>query len=448
LGYSPIDRLPVELVEWIVWLAVTIHSTAVKRGIIFQEPRVKWVRVWRGVSQRWKSIIDASPSLWASIQFPKSTEDLEDRLRKSKRHPLYITVSLPLGRPLPPDDRWIQLLLDNAYRWKKISFRMHFNQVMARLNSSPNMLEWISVRGGRFPPDCTHFNSICQNLRYLRLERTFIPPNSNFAFGLEHLGLFKLQGDTPSRLASVNTIHRILRDNPGLTSLVITGYFATHPDDDRLQQLTFPNLETLRLYSAPILHLIKAERCAELTFWDSIHLQPTPNTWITPVHALRGAGNLHLRMEPSALIVQSAESPSPKVRIDLESMTTISLWLNLSFNVIDELLRKLTRGTSVVVKLTLSQQEGLSSLEFGLKVLERLKAPIRDPSSDQSRWFLPNLDTIYLTQAVDFPHQYLRDVVLARASGEGGGAPTPILRILNESGHNILNQVMDLETSD
>ncbi|KAG8995146.1 hypothetical protein FRB90_000249, partial [Tulasnella sp. 427] len=314
----------------------------------------------------------------------EGTSGLEAQLHKSNTQPLSIEVSFP---PVNEDNvAWIPLLLKNAYRWKKISFRGYFELFMRHLDVSevPSMVEWLGIEKYEIPPDPTLFDPIRETLHHLQLVKVAIPPDIDLAFGLESLDLSDVHG-TDSKaddITSVRTIYRILRSNLCLKSLRVSSPYFRSPPTDRLLKLDFPNLTSLSIYQAPILYFINAEHCMEFSATLTVHAHDprTRDTWSTMAQALRRARRLHFEVGSSVLKIEDAESPDGAICVQLRRDVDPTP----SDPVMHDIFRRaliLLASTSAVpipATLTLWIKRSPASLDFSRTVCELLRTPIRD----------------------------------------------------------------------
>ncbi|KAG8972588.1 hypothetical protein FRC05_009821 [Tulasnella sp. 425] len=432
----PIDTLPIELLERVIRIAATK----------FTGPRIEWICAWRLVSRKWASVIDQCSALWSYIVVSSSAGHLPTQLAKSKGAPLTIRLSFFYTHK---DEEWIRLLVDNVHRWKAITFDSHLEEVSAMLDSPPPMLEALDIGETTVPRDSKFFGPSSPNLRVLKLTGLTIPSNHiQPIFGLKKLTLSCIKevlGDGTYAPISARKLHQFLEASPGLQVLKVAGYWSSSAADKSLQPVNLPNLEELGAYGAPVLHLFRAEHCADLTvILDSVKNKLPPGSWTTVIPILRRARGLEVDVSRSSVRISSLlEPPTVHLRIHMELEEEDAD--HLSSAILEEILQELETESciSARIQLSLHPSPRYDSSDIGIKVLKLLQSPMLGHSS---RWRLPHLDTICI-RGEGFPYQYLQAFVQARANAQGDEASKAVTSILERDaygsgGKEILGEVM------
>ncbi|KAG8957545.1 hypothetical protein FRC05_009829, partial [Tulasnella sp. 425] len=284
----PIDTLPTELLEWVIGLG----ATQVYRS---WSPEIKWICEWRRVCWKWAFVIDHCSALWSYIVVENGGGHVPTQLAKSNGAPL--SIRLRVFRPTPQVEERIRLLVDNVHRWKSITFHanLNFEKASAMMASTPPILESLAIHWTVIPPDSKFFNPPSPNLRSLELSDLAIPSNIQPIFGLEELHLHRIKTleDGTAAPISVRKVHQFLQASPGLQVLELDEACSACASDETLQPVDLPDLEKLEVYRSPVLHLFRAEHCADLnvSLW-SLQERLPPAAWTTVVPTLRRAKGL------------------------------------------------------------------------------------------------------------------------------------------------------------
>ncbi|KAG8938869.1 hypothetical protein FRC04_007396 [Tulasnella sp. 424] len=428
---SPIDTLPTELLERVIGLGATSGKG--------WRPEIKLICEWRRVCWRWASVIDHCSALWSFVVVPASgTGHVRTQLEKSKEAPLIVEVSC-----LGDREEWIRLLVDNANRWKAITwYSPRWREMSAMRDSPPPMLEALAIVRTIIPPDSKFFNPPSPNLRSLQLMDVTIPSNTQPIFGLEELRLTRIQTLEDGRVApmSVRKFHQFLQASPGLQVLKLDGAYSASAADKTLQPVDLPNLEELMVVHVSILHLFQAEHCASLDVsLGSLQERLPPAAWTTVIPTLRRAKGLEMEVSNHTLQIDCLRKPS-----------TIHLYLHfksqqgaadLTYSTLEEILQELENESCFSARAQLSLY---ADEDIGVKVLKLLQSPMPGPSSG---WRLPHLDTVCIRRE-GFPYQHLKAFVQARANAQGDQAPKAVTSILESRSFSsereeILAKVMD-----
>ncbi|KAG8943491.1 hypothetical protein FRC04_002842 [Tulasnella sp. 424] len=423
-----VDILPTELLERVISIGATGYAG----------PEIKWIFKWQRVSRKWASVIDRCPALWSYIEVSAGAgSHVSTQLIKSKGVPLIIHLSSG-----DDDYGWIRLLVDNVRRWKSIRFysSLAMEKASAMLDSPPPMLEALKIYETYILPDSKFFHPSSPNLRVLELSEVTIPSNIPPVIGLEELHLSRIHealGDGICTPISVRKLHQFLQASPGLQVLELAGDCSVSAADASLQPVDLPNLEELEVHGLPVLHLFRAEHCADLavSLYSVKEMLPS-GAWTTVVSTLRRAKELRLDVLVTSLEISSLVGP-PTIRlrlhIELEQANT-----NLAYSILEEILQELENESSISARIQLSLYANENNV---VKVLKLLQSPMPGPSF---RWRLPHLDTVSIWHG-GVPYQSLQIFAQARANAQGDQAPRAVTRILEKRGSEwkeILGEVM------
>lgn len=446
---SFIDLLPTELLEQVICLGVDDHDD--------ETPKIRWVCMWRKVSRRWKNVIDGCPSLWSSIVIEQGTKHIEPQLKNSKDAPLEILI---LSSSASLDEDSIQILVDHAHRWSSVVFYAYFEQFVAQLGRSPLMLDTLEIWFTTIPHNCKLFSLIRPNLRKLSLNTVSIPQTFDPTLGLEELYLYDVselwEDETIGSDLSVSKFYQFLCANPNLRILQHEGGNYPGPNDRCLQTVNLPKLKSVTIFSSQILHLFRAEECAQVSFTvHTVWEKPPPSAWTTFVHALKGVERFVISVGDGSLSITAAAGPC-----------TVDLFLDnieardgdsgmLAYSMLEDILDEAERDMPILARVELSlRAPNMSSSDFdvNLEVLKLIQTPVSDSSSGRTRWRIPNLDTIRMFDQ-DLPYHHLLAFVQARSSRCCIQPASPIIGIFIRSmpfdhQENILGKVMGFATEN
>lgn len=441
---SFIDVLPTELLEQVICLGASGHR--------YGGPEVKWVSMWQRVSRKWVSVINSCPTLWSSITIRYNAEHLEKLLEKSKGAPLDIWIDYPH----PQGMDWIQLLVNNAHRWRSINLFENLHDFMARLDRSPSILRELRVGFTHIPHDCILFNPISPELRKLRLFMVTIPHSFNPHLGLEELYLIgsgELEEDTGDVALSINKVHQFLQGNPNLRILRLEGGYKGSPNQRNLQPINLTKLEEVEIKDCQVLHLFQAERCVKFRFrMNLIEEKPSLNAWTTFAHALKRVERLKIVIRDGSLDI-SCMDRLYGADIELGSIQPRGGDSGpLTYSILEDILNESEKVAPISARVELAlftANKSDSGFDVGLEVLKLLQTPITPPPSDHSRWRIPNLDTLVMLDP-GLPYRSLQAFVQARSDGHRMKATSPITGIFTQNdssddeGHrkNVLSEVM------
>ncbi|KAG8947987.1 hypothetical protein FRC04_010184 [Tulasnella sp. 424] len=351
----PIDTLPTELLERVIGLG----ATRIYRG---WSPEIRWICEWRRVCWKWAFVIDHCSALWSFVVVSTRTGHVRTQLEKSKEAPLIIEISY-----LGVKEEWIRPLVDNANRWKAIRwFEPHWRELSAMRDSPPPMLEVLEIEQTIIPPDSRFFNPPSPNLRVLDVDRVTIPSNTQPIFGLEELRLVRIKTQEDGRVApiSVRKVHQFLQASPGLQVLELDGACSAGAADGTLQPVDLPNLEKLEVYRSPVLHLFRAEHCADLTVnLGSLQERLPPVAWTTVIPTLRRAKGLGVDVSNHSLRIICLHKPPTTdlyLRFEPEQVT---------YSTLEELLQELENESCISARIQLSLRAGE---DINVKVLKLL----------------------------------------------------------------------------
>ncbi|KAG8922815.1 hypothetical protein FRC01_013574, partial [Tulasnella sp. 417] len=390
-----------------------------------------WVCIWRRVSREWKDAIYDCPSLWSSIVIHSRTEHVKTQLEKSKGAPLNIRI-LSFITNLP-DQHWIQPLVDNVHRWKSVMFCGYPEDIVARLESPPSMLDTFVIERTGIPDDCKLFNLVRPNLRKLSLilvtiSHSFDPPR-----GLEELLLHcvaELREDRKIGAVSMNKVHQFLQRSPNLRILQLEGPCGYSPDGHELQPVALPKLEKVSTITSETLHIFYAENCLDISMgMKRIEERPPLRSWATFACALRRVERLKIVVGDGSLDFVAEAGPY-EVELALCQIRPRSgdsgrLVCSILQDILDEAEKNEPISARVELALSIPNRESGSGLDAGLEVLELLQTPVSDASSGQARRRIPNLDTLSISDP-GLPFDALKRFVQTRSNDQHMGATSPI----------------------
>ncbi|KAG9046334.1 hypothetical protein FS837_004603 [Tulasnella sp. UAMH 9824] len=444
--HPSIDLFPMELLQSVISLGAYDPE--------IQGPRIKWVCRWRRVSREWKDAIDMFPLLWSSIVIKDRTEHVKTQLQRSKGAPLNIWI-LSLVTDLP-DHHWIQPVVDNVHRWKSVMFHGYPEEIVARLESRPSVLEAFGIERAGLPDDCKLFNLVKPNLRKLSLSLVNISHRFDPPLGLEELHLHtvvELGEDGKFGFLSTNKVRQFLQKSPNLRILLLEGPSRRSPNDHELRPIALPKLEEVSTVTSQVLHLFYAENCLKFsTGMKLIQERPPLSSWVTFARVLRRVDRLKITVEDDSLNFEAVAEPYEVglglCRIGAGFRDCGRLVCSILEDILDEVEKDQPISAHVELALLTTNRSG-SGFDVGLAVLELLQIPVSGASSSQVRWRIPNLDTLdILEQGV--PFEALKTFVQTRSTGHCMEAATPITGIFCRSGFSgsegyhgyILDEVM------
>ncbi|KAG8950886.1 hypothetical protein FRC00_007504, partial [Tulasnella sp. 408] len=386
------------------------------------------------------------------------TKHIEPQLEKSKDAPLEIQI---LSSSASLDEDLIQLLVDHAHRWSTVVFYAYFEQFVARLGPSPLVLDTLEIRFTTISHDCKLFSLIRSSLRRLSLNTVSIPQTFDPTLGLEELYLYDvselLEDGTIGGDLSVSKFYQFLRANPNLRILQHEGGSYPAANDRGLQTVNLPKLKDVTIFSSQILHLFRAEQCIQVSFTvHTVSEKPPPSAWTTFVHALKRVERFLIHVGDGSLSVTAVAGPC-----------TVDLFLDnidaedgdsgiLAYSLLEDILDEAERDTPILAGVELSlRAPNLSrgNFDVNLEVLKLIQTPVLDPSSGQTRWRIPNLDTISMFDQ-GLSYHRLQAFVQARSNHCCTQPASPITGIFTRSmpffdhQENVLDKVMAYTTSD
>ncbi|KAG8922152.1 hypothetical protein FRC01_014402 [Tulasnella sp. 417] len=424
-----INRLPIELLERLIAFGVEDDT-----GLL----EVERVRMWRRVSRKWKNVIDNCPSLWSSIRTRKGIKHVRAQLAKSKRAP--IDILFQVSRTPSQDDDWIRLLVENAHRWRSILFVNYFNKVVAQLGSPPLRMDTVKIQCTNILRDCKLFNPVRPTLRKLDLLVVTIPHNFDPTLGLEELDLTDImerREDGTTRKPPISRFHQFLQANPNLRRLKLHDHLAHSPNDRDLRSVDLPKLREVAISGSQVLHLFRAENCRAAQFTvRSIRDNPPLSAWTTLAHTLRRVQRFKIMVNDTWLWVGDVGG-SYRVGVRLDVTAAIheerqNLVYSMLKGILDEAEKDAQISACVELELFATRESGSDS-DLNLEVLDLLQTPVSRSSSRQTRWRIPNLDTISMLEP-GLSYNRLRAFIQARSNSAGIQPAGPITGIFIQSG--------------
>ncbi|KAG9046333.1 hypothetical protein FS837_004602 [Tulasnella sp. UAMH 9824] len=390
--------------------------------------------MWRCVSRKWKKIIDDCPSLWSTIVVTNRNKHVKFQLENSKAAPLNIQI-LTNYASSNRDESWIQLLVDNAYRWKSLRLVAYPENIVQRLVSSPSMLDSLEIQFISIPDDCRLFSLIRPNLRKLVLLDATFPHDFDPELGLEELFLHSAHESRATRgriKLSVSKFHQFIQANPKLRILHLHGHLTASPNDNDLQSVNLPKLEDVTISNSQVLHLFRSDYCAKVRFEVySVIERPQPLAWTTPVHTLRRVGRFKITVGNKYLRVTAMTGPY-KVQVSLD--TGVPSY-GLVYSMLEDFLNEAEKDTHISARVELelfADKPTDNDFDPRLDVLKLFQTPVWDPSSDQNRWRIPNLDTISMLDP-GLPYHRLQAFIQARSNGNYIRPASPITGVFTQS---------------
>ncbi|KIO31686.1 hypothetical protein M407DRAFT_218878 [Tulasnella calospora MUT 4182] len=377
---SLLDRFPVELLEWVISLG-TINPYSKRRDI-------KWTLMWRGVSRKWKNVIDNCPSLWSTIAVGPTDQpkQVKTQLEKSKGVLLDLQVSEFEGNPM--HSRSVQLLLDNTHRWRSLVLDRDRGKFVALLKSLSPSLTNVGIRNATIPRDYRLFSLVRQNLRRLALFGVTIAHDFDPPLGLEDLEITyceELSENGLIRPFSANKFHQFLHANPNLRILELTEISYTSIEDHGLQPVNLSKLEKVTVNGFQVFDLFLAEPHVEVDL------------------TLRVSG----RRPPLR------EGGPNKVEICLDSMASDE---DLRNSILEDILDEAEKDGHISARVELALlEERETDSDVSLEVLKLLQTPVSDSFSGKTHWRLPSLDTIIMCP-YSLQYHHLRAFVQARSN--------------------------------
>ncbi|KAG8922814.1 hypothetical protein FRC01_013573 [Tulasnella sp. 417] len=383
--------------------------------------------MWRRVSRKWKNVIDNCPLLWSSIYTPMGPKQVRTHLEKAKEAPLDIIVSFSRARS--QDSKCIRLVAENAHRWRSVRFLHYFNKVVATLGSSSlMMLDKLQIQSTSIPRDCKLFSLIGPNLRKLALLLVTIPHNFDPTLGLEELHLnsiYEHVEDGTRRTLPLSKFRHFLQANPNLRILELNEHLTASPNERALQLIDLPKLEEATTSGSLALHMFRAEHCRVVRIhMSSIKETPPLSAWTTLAHTLKGFERFLIHVGNAELYIldQSGTGGPSKIGVFLhlggaENEDRRDLVYSLLGDILKELAEFDAQLSGRVELALFASGESGSNSDLNLQVLELLQTPLSHSSSRQTRWRIPNLDTIRMLEP-GLPYNYLRAFIQARSNGD------------------------------
>ncbi|KAF8997837.1 hypothetical protein BDQ17DRAFT_1411214 [Cyathus striatus] len=142
--FSPIRRLPQEILRHMFYL---VHLDHLDIGVVASHPEAH-IRVITQVSSYWRWVAESYPLLWSTFYAFFPTEEcrplvgsmIEKCIKLSKELPLDVRFGASCN-PNLLEDRCFQVLVQSAYRWKKLYCANHnlFDAISARVSVFPRL---------------------------------------------------------------------------------------------------------------------------------------------------------------------------------------------------------------------------------------------------------------------------------------------------------------------
>ncbi|KAG8920169.1 hypothetical protein FRC00_010390 [Tulasnella sp. 408] len=393
--------------------------------------------MWRGVSRKWKKVIDDCPSLWSTIVVTNRNKPVKFQLDNSKATLLNIHILATYATS--GHEAWIQTLVDNAYRWKSVRLGAYPRNMFERLVSSPSILDSLEIQFIDIPHDCRLFNLVRPNLRKLSLLDATFPHHFDPELGLEELFLHsayeRRQNGTRCEL-SVSKFHQFLQANPNLRILQLHGHLTASPNDHGLQSVDLPKLEEVTIASSQVLHLFRSRHCVKVRVQVySVIERPQSIAWATPVHISRRVGSFKITVGSKYLRITAVNGPY-KAQVSLDTgVPSYGLVYSMLEDFLDEAEKDAQLSPRVELELFADKPPD-HDFDPRLDVLKLFQTPVWDPSSGQNRWRIPNLDTISMLDP-GLPYHHLRAFIQARSNGNYIQPASPITGIFTQRSPSI-----------
>ncbi|KAG8851019.1 hypothetical protein FRB96_009501 [Tulasnella sp. 330] len=192
---QPVSRLPEEILVYVIGIAMERHAT--KRYI-------RDLHRLTCVSFRWSAIITDAPTLWGVVLAGFSRGDQAMALKKSNETPL--EVGCHAAELIGNNVDFIHRVTSHQHRWHSAFLSVDRSDRLEPLcRSSAPILRTLTIRvnpqsssSARQTAPMNLFGGMTPRLRYLKLERFWIPWDSRLLSGLETLHLINTKRDGPS----------------------------------------------------------------------------------------------------------------------------------------------------------------------------------------------------------------------------------------------------------
>ncbi|KAG8940672.1 hypothetical protein FRC04_005084 [Tulasnella sp. 424] len=302
----PVNKLPDEV------LSVVFHQVAATVSIFNHFTSLSNIA---GVSARWKSIVDSTPTLWSFVSSTYPESQVDRALKKSARTPLSVACRFKgeeLTSSLKYESReFLQVMQSKGRHWDELTLRLprigHLRAVLEAPSSHLRKLD-IKVAYASFKK-LNLFGGLRGVLEDVKLTNANIEWNSEAFTGLRTLQLDYSAICDSDVLPSVTQLSWLLEHNPGLRFLSLSGWITEGPTPD--DPTTLPHLTRLCLKAmpsdtaAPVLRSLWAPSCTHFT-----------------LHCESGTGYTALLTELEAFL--------PSLRESLEQAASISICLGPS----------------------------------------------------------------------------------------------------------------------
>ncbi|KAG8897967.1 hypothetical protein FRC01_011081 [Tulasnella sp. 417] len=314
-------------------------------------------------------------------------------------------------------------------------------------------MDHLEIARQYIPRDCKLFDLVRPNLRILDLAHLTIPDNVDPTLGLEELRLNDIEeqrGDGTIHKLPISKIHQFLQANPHLRRLELSDSLKAAPNYGSLQAVKLPKLEEATSLGSQLLHLFRAEHCRSIRFTvDGLRETPPLSAWTTLVHTLRRVERLKIMIISDACLSIKDRGGPCKVEVFLAARAARdedrrNLVYSMLKNILDEAEKDVQLSARVELALFATRKAGSDS-DLNLEVLKLLQTPVSHSSPPQSRWRIPNLDTIRMLEP-GLPYNHLRAFIQARSNCPDVGPITgiSIQRTVNDdyTRKEVLDKVM------
>ncbi|KIO31685.1 hypothetical protein M407DRAFT_218876 [Tulasnella calospora MUT 4182] len=435
-----IDLLPIELLEQVISLGVDNPGSG--------RSTIKCACLWRTVSRRWKYVIDDCASLWTSIFLRNGTENLKPQLEKSKGALLDIQILRFMGNSM--DCQCVQLVIDNAHRWRTLAVYGCLQEFAARLELPPSILTDVEIQSSIILRDCKLFTFVGPNLRRLTLTSVVIAHDFDPPVGLEDLQLVKARERSESgsiRDLPANKFHQFLNANPNLRILRLGAFSRRARDRCGLQPVNLPKLEKVTLFGSQVFGLFWAEHCLEACLTLRCDEEKPPlGAWTTFVHGLRKAERVEIGVCDGDIFISTVGGPST---IEISLNRSDPRYGSLRISILEDFLNEAEKDAHISAPVELgllTRGESGSNFDFNLEVLKLLQTPVSDSLSGKSRWRIPNLHKIVMNYPAP-PYHHLQAFIQARSNGCCIQPASPITSIsihsFDENEESFYEEVLD-----
>ncbi|KIO31687.1 hypothetical protein M407DRAFT_218881 [Tulasnella calospora MUT 4182] len=401
-----IDLLPVELLERVISLGTNDPD--------FKRQDLKWILTWRGVSQKWKNVIDNCPSLWSTIAvgLTDRPKQVKIQLEKSKG----VLLDLQVLECIPMASRSVQLLLDNTLRWRSLMLDGGLEEFVPLLKSTLPSVTNVDIHNKTIPRDYRLFSLVRPNLRRLSLYRVVIAHDFDPPLGLEDLEITNCAERLENRwisALSTNKFHQFLNANPNLRILELKEVSYTSFEDHGLQPVNLSKLEKLTVVGFQVIDLFLAEHHVEVDLTLRVSEgKPPLRAWTTFVRGLRKVKRVTIAVTDGFLHITGEGGPN-KVKICLDVRAS---YKDLRNSILEDILNDAEKDAHISARVELALLDRSDGdPDVSLEVLKLLQTPVSDSLSGKTRWRLPNLDTITICP-YGLSYHHLRAFVQARSN--------------------------------